>query len=389
MGKKFLLFFFLSRYCNREFDDEKILIQHQKAKHFKCNSCHKKLYTGPGLAIHCMQVHKEAIDKIPNALNNRNNVDIEIYGMEGIPEADLRQHEKNKGNGDFIPETLPRPTVPKVPIISPPTAVAAGALPLPTTPYLPPNMIGMMPFGVPSAGAAARPPYTSVVPTPVIPGHSAYPHSMGALPPPTVPPPSLISNRPPLPLLPTSASVQVPTTVQTEPVAKPLFPSAVSASLVPSTVTTQSASTSMVNPQSTSASVGKIVTTTATSRIMHPEEDLSLEELRMRWPRYKHLNLELSSQQYLQGTSNITNQTVQSVPAVNPLMYQGKLPPVPVPVPLPVQPPALLQTAPGVHPSGVLPPHPIPPFIPPPISGSGPVPPPPPPSHPQFSRIAY
>ena len=44
------------RYCNREFDDEKILIQHQKAKHFKCHICHKKLYTGPGLSIHCMQV---------------------------------------------------------------------------------------------------------------------------------------------------------------------------------------------------------------------------------------------------------------------------------------------------------------------------------------------
>ena len=44
------------RYCNRDFDDEKILIQHQKAKHFKCHICHKKLYTGPGLAIHCMQV---------------------------------------------------------------------------------------------------------------------------------------------------------------------------------------------------------------------------------------------------------------------------------------------------------------------------------------------
>lgn len=51
-------------YCNREFDDDKILVQHQKAKHFKCHICHKKLYTGPGLSIHCMQVHKEAIDKV-------------------------------------------------------------------------------------------------------------------------------------------------------------------------------------------------------------------------------------------------------------------------------------------------------------------------------------
>lgn len=71
------------RYCNREFEDEKILIQHQKAKHFKCHICHKKLYTGPGLSIHCMQVHKETIDKVPNSLPNRSNVDIEIYGMEG------------------------------------------------------------------------------------------------------------------------------------------------------------------------------------------------------------------------------------------------------------------------------------------------------------------
>jgi hypothetical protein len=52
----FIFFLMYARYCNREFDDEKILIQHQKAKHFKCHICHKKLYTGPGLSIHCMQV---------------------------------------------------------------------------------------------------------------------------------------------------------------------------------------------------------------------------------------------------------------------------------------------------------------------------------------------
>lgn len=52
-----------NRYCNRDFDDEKILIQHQKAKHFKCHICHKKLYTGPGLAIHCMQVRSFILQK--------------------------------------------------------------------------------------------------------------------------------------------------------------------------------------------------------------------------------------------------------------------------------------------------------------------------------------
>ena len=40
-----------------------------QAKHFKCHICHKKLYTGPGLSIHCMQVHKETLDKVsPSSL---------------------------------------------------------------------------------------------------------------------------------------------------------------------------------------------------------------------------------------------------------------------------------------------------------------------------------
>lgn len=50
------------------------------------------------------QVHKEPIDKVPNALSNRSNIEIEIYGMEGIPEEDLKEHEKQKqggSKGDF------------------------------------------------------------------------------------------------------------------------------------------------------------------------------------------------------------------------------------------------------------------------------------------------
>ena len=40
-----------------------------------------------------MQVHKEAIDKIPNSLPNRTNVEVEIYGMDGIPDKDVKEHE--------------------------------------------------------------------------------------------------------------------------------------------------------------------------------------------------------------------------------------------------------------------------------------------------------
>jgi hypothetical protein len=50
-------------YCEREFEDEKVLIQHQKAKHFKCHVCHKKLSSAGGMVIHVLQVHKESISK--------------------------------------------------------------------------------------------------------------------------------------------------------------------------------------------------------------------------------------------------------------------------------------------------------------------------------------
>lgn len=43
-----------------------------------------------------MQVHKETIDKVPNSLPTRTNIEIEIYGMEGIPAADLREHERQR-----------------------------------------------------------------------------------------------------------------------------------------------------------------------------------------------------------------------------------------------------------------------------------------------------
>ncbi|KAH7569695.1 hypothetical protein JRO89_XS06G0246300 [Xanthoceras sorbifolium] len=124
-------------YCDREFDDEKILVQHQKAKHFKCHVCHKKLSTAGGMAIHVLQVHKETVAKsdtcalsrsyynviqckvakvvlecigylsvleffvvfwiinnrrVPNAKPGRESTDIEIYGMQGIPPDILAAH---------------------------------------------------------------------------------------------------------------------------------------------------------------------------------------------------------------------------------------------------------------------------------------------------------
>jgi hypothetical protein len=87
-------------WSDRKFADEKILIQHQKAKHFKCHVCHKKLSTAGGLLTHVTQVHKESIswfvslkaipfsldlNSVPNAKNGREFLDLEIFGMFDFP----------------------------------------------------------------------------------------------------------------------------------------------------------------------------------------------------------------------------------------------------------------------------------------------------------------
>eukprot|EP00917_Polyrhabdina_sp_WS-2016_P022045 GHVP01047712.1.p1 GENE.GHVP01047712.1~~GHVP01047712.1.p1 ORF type:complete len:222 (+),score=38.12 GHVP01047712.1:38-667(+) len=73
-------------YCDRSFDNEKVLIQHQKVKHFKCSECNRKLDTATGLVVHMIQVHKQATSKVPKSIPGRDNPDIVIHGMEGVPQ---------------------------------------------------------------------------------------------------------------------------------------------------------------------------------------------------------------------------------------------------------------------------------------------------------------
>ncbi|KAL1846795.1 hypothetical protein Plec18170_008936 [Paecilomyces lecythidis] len=81
-------------YCERDFDDLKILISHQKAKHFRCERCGKRLNTAGGLSVHMSQVHKEQLTTIENALPNRAGLDVEIFGMEGVPEDVIQAHNQ-------------------------------------------------------------------------------------------------------------------------------------------------------------------------------------------------------------------------------------------------------------------------------------------------------
>ncbi|CZS98862.1 related to zinc finger protein [Rhynchosporium agropyri] len=81
-------------YCERDFDDLKILISHQKAKHFKCERCGRRLNTAGGLSVHMNQVHKETLTTVDNSLPNRQGLEVEIFGMEGIPEDVAQAHNQ-------------------------------------------------------------------------------------------------------------------------------------------------------------------------------------------------------------------------------------------------------------------------------------------------------
>ncbi|WMV14306.1 hypothetical protein MTR67_007691 [Solanum verrucosum] len=213
-------------YCDREFDDEKILVQHQKAKHFKCNFCHRKLSTASGMAIHVLQVHKETVNKVPNAKAGRESTDIEIYGMEGIPPDVLAAHY-----GEEEDEALAKTA--KLDILSSqyvggvlPGSLAAGYPPQATFGTVPPlynPAVPMRPAGwpVPPRLHPWYPQYPAVMfppPAPMgLPQQPLFPVQNVRPPVQATAPPIL---QPSLPVAPPGLPVSTPPV----PVSQPLFP---------------------------------------------------------------------------------------------------------------------------------------------------------------------
>ncbi|KRX08130.1 hypothetical protein PPERSA_01675 [Pseudocohnilembus persalinus] len=72
-------------YCDKSFNNEIILHQHQKATHFRCQKCTKKFSTAESLKAHLSNAHKEQISKIPKSIQNRDSSDLKIFGMQGVP----------------------------------------------------------------------------------------------------------------------------------------------------------------------------------------------------------------------------------------------------------------------------------------------------------------
>ncbi|XP_061568191.1 BUB3-interacting and GLEBS motif-containing protein ZNF207-like [Cololabis saira] len=331
-------------YCNRDFDDEKILIQHQKAKHFKCHICHKKLYTGPGLAIHCMQVHKDTIDGVPNAIPGRTDIELEIYGMEGIPEKDMEERrrlleqknqefQKKKQNQDDSDED-DEDDEPGTSFQQPPACQPQGGyIPPLTQPGMPP---GSGVPGIPPGGYSGihpmipgAPPMMPGLP-PVIPGMPPGMIPMGRMMPPMMPgvPPGIpppVGHRPGITHMPqvppaagvlTRPAVAAASALSVQPdLTKPLFPSVgqsqqtVSASPHTSPPATSDpskptfpaytqATAAVASPKAGGSTLSKppstvtskpatLTISTGTSKLIHPDEDLSLEELRAQLPRYQ------------------------------------------------------------------------------------------------------
>uniref|UniRef100_A0A3Q3J2F1 C2H2-type domain-containing protein n=1 Tax=Monopterus albus TaxID=43700 RepID=A0A3Q3J2F1_MONAL len=332
-------------YCNRDFDDEKILIQHQKAKHFKCHICHKKLYTGPGLAIHCMQVHKETIDGVPNAIPGRTDIELEIYGMEGIPEKDMEERrrvleqknqetQKRKQNQDDSDEydddddddepgpSFQQPAADQpqagyiTPVTQPGMAPRSGTTGIPPGNPSPIADVGQSCFhragdcqlsffccccNIMMMSLHIFPLYTEFVlwlsgmPPPL--GHrpgithmAQVPSAANVLTRPVVPVATGPSVQPDItkPLFPIAGQSQQtvsPHPPSSEP-STPTFPAYTQATAAV-TSPTPGSSTVSKPPSAVTSKPATLTTSSATSKLIHPDEDMSLEELRAQLTRYQ------------------------------------------------------------------------------------------------------
>jgi hypothetical protein len=78
-------------YCDREFESDGILMQHQKARHFGCEVCRRKCGTVTSLGGHMWHVHQRTLERVPHALPDRDalpkNGGADLVGMLGVPEG--------------------------------------------------------------------------------------------------------------------------------------------------------------------------------------------------------------------------------------------------------------------------------------------------------------
>lgn len=78
-------------YCDKEYDHQDTLMEHQRDRHFSCLKCPKKFSTANSMSTHMLSVHRETLARVPNAKVGRDNLDVNIYGMEGVPTSIIQE----------------------------------------------------------------------------------------------------------------------------------------------------------------------------------------------------------------------------------------------------------------------------------------------------------
>jgi hypothetical protein len=151
--KRYVVFCY---YCDRHFDNEKVLIEHQRGKHFKCPICHRRLSSARGMMIHVFQVHKESIDAVPHSKKGRDSFELEIFGMVGVPQELVQERlTKIYGEPAAKKQKITHVSQPGPPVIIPGMQRGMFAPP-PQQNQRPPPMMGRgMPppqFGMPPQG---------------------------------------------------------------------------------------------------------------------------------------------------------------------------------------------------------------------------------------------
>ena len=227
-------------------------------------------------------MHKENIDKVPNAIKGRDNITLEICGMDNVPEEDIIEHEKQKGNiiegsgGGGGDDDDDPPTQQQAQSTKQSVSNIHAALPhiAPPPPF---SMMGMMP-PMPHIGMMGHhmPMMPMMMPPP--PANQMMmmpPHLMQPIP---VTSSNTATNTINFSNTITNATNPINNNINTTmptgnptPV-KPLFPSAVN--LDTDADRYSSSATNGTNGQKV-----KIETITSGSKIIHPDEDISLVSL--------------------------------------------------------------------------------------------------------------
>lgn len=96
-------------YCDKTFTDERYLIEHQRHLHFRCYVCRARTGRLSRLKTHLKDLHDTDLTSVPNAKFDRSSIDVDVYGMRGIPRDALDAFNAAQPEDPPQPMLLPSP----------------------------------------------------------------------------------------------------------------------------------------------------------------------------------------------------------------------------------------------------------------------------------------